>query len=100
MPDIFTGRWCQLVVCCCGLHADLHFTIILCQHRHELWTYNVLVCLTSFLFPGDGESIKDPSEEKPESEAEGVEEPVVEEGESVDSKEDAQKSDAEEHVEL
>lgn len=49
---------------------------------------------------GDGESIKDPSEEKPESEAEGVEEPVVgEEGESVDSKEDAQK-DAEEHVEL
>ena len=51
-------------------------------------------------FPGDGESIKDPSEEKPESEAEGVEEPVVgEEGESVDSKEDAQK-DAEEHVEL
>ena len=51
-------------------------------------------------FPGDGESIKDPSEEKPESEAEGVEEPVVEEGESVDSKEDAQKSDAEEHVEL
>jgi hypoxia up-regulated 1 len=49
---------------------------------------------------GDGESIKDPSDEKPESEAEGVEEPVVgEEGESVDSKEDAQK-DAEEHVEL
>ena len=51
-------------------------------------------------FPGDGESIKDPSEEKPESEAEGVEEPVVgEEGESVDSKEEAQK-DAEEHIEL
>merc|ERR1719495_2517457 len=49
---------------------------------------------------GDGESIKDPSEEKPESEAEGVEEPVVgEEGESVDSKEEAQK-DAEEHIEL
>merc|ERR550525_853983 len=51
---------------------------------------------------GDGEPVKDPSEEKPESEAEGVEEPVVgeEEGESVDSKEDAQKNDAEEHVEL
>merc|ERR1719400_724909 len=49
---------------------------------------------------GDGESIKDPSEEKPESEAEGVEEPVVgEEGESVDSKEEAPK-DAEEHIEL
>merc|ERR1719500_2667635 len=50
---------------------------------------------------GDGESIEDPSEEKPESEAEGVEEPVVgeEDGESVDSKEDAQKNDAEEHVE-
>jgi len=49
---------------------------------------------------GDGESVKDPSEEKPESEAEGVEEPVVgEDGESVDSKEEAQK-DAEEHVEL
>merc|ERR1719222_615942 len=49
---------------------------------------------------GDGESIEDPSEEKPESEAEGVEEPVVgEEGESVDSKEEAQK-DAEEHIEL
>merc|ERR550525_1053038 len=51
---------------------------------------------------GDGEPVKDPSEEKPESEAAGVEEPVVgeEEGESVDSKEDAQKNDAEEHVEL
>merc|ERR1719167_1106926 len=50
---------------------------------------------------GDGESVKDPSEEKPESEADGVEEPVVgEEGESVDSKEDAQKDAAEEHVEL
>merc|ERR1719220_1154112 len=49
---------------------------------------------------GDGESVKDPSEEKPKSEAEGVEEPVVgEESESVDSKEDAQKN-AEEHVEL
>ena len=46
-------------------------------------------------FPGDGESIKDPSEEKPESEAAGVEEPVVgeEEGESVEK-------DAGEHVEL
>jgi len=44
---------------------------------------------------GDGESIKDPSEEKPESEAAGVEEPVVgeEEGESVEK-------DAGEHVEL
>merc|ERR1711971_255593 len=40
---------------------------------------------------GDGESIKDPSEEKPESEPEGVEEPVVNEGESVDLKDDAQK---------
>merc|ERR1711971_377314 len=40
---------------------------------------------------GDGESIKDPSEEKPESETEGVEEPVVNEGESVDLKDDAQK---------
>jgi len=50
---------------------------------------------------GDGESVKDPSEEKPKSEAEGVEEPAVgEEGESVDSKEDAQKDAAEEHVEL
>merc|ERR1711936_443311 len=49
---------------------------------------------------GDGESVKDPSEEKPKSEAEGVEEPVVgEESESVDSEEDAQKN-AEEHVEL
>ena len=63
-------------------------------------TYYVFTCPTSIPFPGDGESVKDPSEEKPESEAEGVEEPVVgEEGESVDSKEDAQK-DAEEHVEL
>ena len=60
------------------------------------------VHLTHFYsFSGDGESVKDPSEEKPESEAEGVEEPVVgEEGESVDSKEDAQKDAAEEHVEL
>merc|ERR1712088_450111 len=49
---------------------------------------------------GDGESVKDPSEEKPKSETEGVEEPVVgEESESVDSEEDAQKN-AEEHVEL
>ena len=66
--------------------------------------YLVVCCLQSdhYCFPGDGESVKDPSEEKPKSEAEGVEEPVVgeEEGESVDSKEDAQKNDAEEHVEL
>ena len=54
--------------------------------------------LIVYSFSGDGESIKDPSEKKPESEAEGVEEPVVgeEEGESVDSKE----KDAGEHVEL
>ena len=69
---------------------------------HTVWEpqRHVLVLNIINSFPGDGESIKDPSEEKPESEAEGVEEPVVgEEGESVDSKEDAQK-DAEEHVEL
>ena len=69
---------------------------------HTVWEpqRHVLVLNIINSFPGDGESIKDPSEEKPESEAEGIEEPVVgEEGESVDSKEDAQK-DAEEHVEL
>ena len=65
-------------------------------------TQEYTVCIHWPIFSGDGEPVKDPSEEKPESEAEGVEEPVVgeEEGESVDSKEDAQKNDAEEHVEL
>ena len=69
---------------------------------HTVWEpqRHVLVLNIIDSFPGDGESIKDPSEEKPESEAEGVEEPVVgEEGESVDSKEEAPK-DAEEHIEL
>ena len=64
--------------------------------------YLVVCCLQSdhYCFPGDGESVKDPSEEKPKSETEGVDEPVVgEESESVDSEEDAQKN-AEEHVEL
>ena len=64
--------------------------------------YLVVCCLQSdhYRFPGDGESVKDPSEEKPKSETEGAEEPVVgEESESVDSEEDAQKN-AEEHVEL
>ena len=65
-------------------------------------TQEYTVCIHWPIFSGDGEPVKDPSEEKPESEAEGVEEPVAgeEEGESVDSKEDAQKNDAEEHVEL
>ena len=69
--------WC----CYCILHADVERYCIRESQKPS--------------FPGDGESIKDPSEEKPESEAAGVEEPVVgeEEGESVEK-------DAGEHVEL
>jgi len=70
-------------------------------HRHVFVDVLHIHLPNFYSFPGDGESVKDPSEEKPKSEAEGVEEPAVgEEGESVDSKEDAQKDAAEEHVEL
>ena len=78
--------------------ADVQTYII----KFIILTQEYTVCIHWPIFSGDGEPVEDPSEEKPESEAEGVEEPVVgeEEGESVDSKEDAQKNDAEEHVEL
>ena len=90
MPWLVSVR-CPLLWSLC--HADVQTYIIILTQEYT-------VCIHWPIFSGDGEPVKDPSEEKPESEAEGVEEPVVgEEGESVDSKEEAPK-DAEEHIEL